>query len=141
MSQNRSWSTSAVDVEGLEKLGQELPQLVWEKLRACEDMQVVRLGLPEAVHEMFDALLNDLQERFNKSLSDVETLWRATEHLPDEEVICHAVTYDWVPPIGLEFLWACRKGDFFTEVHEKPDGKGHLRRRFFKHLKPPESEK
>ena len=111
------------------------PLFIWNCLRACDNLDLIRAELPEEFHTDFDNIRQLLKAKFYKSLSQIEDGFEKCKCLSDKELgllLHNAEASQRFSDVQKQFIFACRKNDFLKKVWTK----GKERDRLFKSLRP-----
>lgn len=115
-------------------LSQITPLAIWDLLRNCDDLYVIRKELDEEMLSDFEKIVNLLSVKYYLLLGELARLYEATKDKTDKEtgILLQTGFFQSVSHGIPGFVFACRKHNFLNEV-DKP---GKLRTGFFNLLRP-----
>jgi RNA ligase len=112
------------------------PLAIWDMMRNLDDLDVIRVDLPEEHRRDFDQIRDLLQKKFDDYVKIIKDFYEAMKHLTDKELglFLKGIT-DFA--IAKRFVWACRKNNFLEEVNTAPgDSSKHARHALFETFRP-----
>ena len=108
------------------------PLRVWDMMLNGDNMDVVAKQLPEELRKDFDNISEILTSIMVSAVKSIEEGYLATKHLTDKEVGL-MLDDSKLNKIQRQFLFACRKKNFFAEWQI---GGSRLRRNLFNNFRP-----
>ena len=114
------------------------PLAIWDMMRNLDDLDVIRVDLPEEHRKDFDQIRERLQERFDVHLEKINLFNELTKDLSDRELGLKLSDnyFPFISKTAKTFVFACRKKNFLKEVHMAPDNVKHARRALFDKFRP-----
>ncbi|MBT7349186.1 2'-5' RNA ligase [candidate division WWE3 bacterium] len=111
------------------------PLAIWDMMRNLDDLDVIRVDLPEEHQKDFDSIRDLLQKKFDWYVAEIKDFHEKTKDLPDKYVGMNLKTLYGIPA-AKTFVFACRKKNFLEEVYMAPDSVKHARRALFEKFRP-----
>ncbi|HEY8750033.1 MAG TPA: RNA ligase [Tepidisphaeraceae bacterium] len=118
-------------------ISQCTPLALWEAMSNAENLDQLRLELPEEMTRDFDLIRGVLDQRLAALVSEVQAAVARTSNMDNKAVgLLVQDTRNWLTPVQRKFLFQARKAQFFERLHES----GECRRRAFALLRPDRNE-
>ena len=111
------------------------PLAIWDMLRNNDRLDLVRMDLPEEHRKDFDQIVDLLQNKFDAYVKIIKDFYEATNTLSDKELGLFLKGCSDLA-IAKNFVFACRKKNFLTEVYETPGKQVHPRNALFETFRP-----
>ena len=111
------------------------PLFIWDCIRACHDMDSLRLELPEEFHKDFDSIRTILECGFYGLLEELKKGVEAHNCYSDKELgqMMNDARHDHqFSPVVRQFIFASRKSEFLKKVLTE----GRERSKMFKLIRP-----
>jgi len=112
------------------------PLAIWDMMRNLDDLEVIRVDLPEEHRKDFDQIRELLQDTFDNYILEIKALLGETRNWTDKEVGLNLKSLDGHSKVAKSFLFAARKKNFLEEVHMAIDNVKHARRALFEKFRP-----
>ncbi len=109
---------------------QVTPLAIWEILMQGDDLEAIRVELPEEHLQEFEKICSTLETALELLIEDIREISQRKQHLSDKDIGLALNKGEWldgtsVSQIERKFLFAVRKHNFFDRVHQG----GHFCRR------------
>lgn len=115
------------------------PLAIWDIMKHCGDLEVIRKDLPEEFHRDFDQIHGILRAKFNKTLEVIKEFYEETKGLTNKDLGLALQSGKYVDKsrIARNCAFSCRREDFLKEAFEDPENKvSHPRRVIFESFRP-----
>jgi len=112
------------------------PLAIWDMLRNNDNLDLVRLDLPEEHRKDFDQIVALLQKKFDEYLGEIITAYQVTKDWTDKKLGLGMKDLEPFSKVAKTFIFACRKKNFLVEVHETPGKQVHPRNALFETFRP-----
>ena len=113
------------------------PLAIWDMLRNNDNLDIIRIDLPEEHQKDFDNIIGLLQKQFDDNIKIIKDFYEDTKILTDKELGLKLKSgFSDTPKVAKTFVFACRKKDFLFEVYETPGKQVHPRNALFETFRP-----